>query len=102
MPRFTTHPEAEAEFLAAVDWYAKRSPRTARRFLALVHNTTQSIAAAPTHGVPFEHGTRRRILKQFPFSVIYLEHSDEITVIAIAHAKRRPGYWYDRLETDSR
>ncbi|TPV95419.1 MAG: type II toxin-antitoxin system RelE/ParE family toxin [Myxococcales bacterium FL481] len=102
VPGLSTHPDAEAEFLAAVAWYSERSPKTARRFLSLVRRTMQSIAASPTHGVPFDHGTRRRVLKQFPFSVIYLEDDNEVTIIAIAHARRRPSYWVDRIEPHGR
>jgi hypothetical protein len=35
---------------------------------------------------------------RFPYSVVYLEDEDEIWVLAVAHAKRRPGYWRGRLK----
>jgi hypothetical protein len=34
----------------------------------------------------------------FPdFSLIYVVRRDEVEVVAVAHGKRRPGYWRPRL-----
>jgi hypothetical protein len=32
-----------------------------------------------------------------PFAVGYLVHGDEVAVLAIAHLRRRPGYWLGRV-----
>jgi toxin ParE1/3/4 len=42
--------------------------------------------------------TRRRVLHTFPYLVIYQEKVDVILVVAVAHAKRREGYWAKRLK----
>jgi len=42
--------------------------------------------------------TRRRVLHSFPYSVIYQEKQDVILIVAVAHAKRREGYWAKRLK----
>jgi toxin ParE1/3/4 len=39
---------------------------------------------------------RRYLLHKFPFSVVYFERSDFIEVIAVAHHRRKPGYWWKR------
>jgi hypothetical protein len=36
-------------------------------------------------------------LAHFPYSIIYELHDVNGSVIAVAHARRRPGYWRDRL-----
>lgn len=41
---------------------------------------------------------RRRILRQFPYSIFYIVEDDNVVIIAIAHHKRRPGYWLPRLQ----
>jgi plasmid stabilization system protein ParE len=46
---------------------------------------------------PYLHGTRRILLDRFPFFVVFRERLHDIQIIAIAHAKRRPGYWRKRL-----
>lgn len=43
------------------------------------------------------HGTRRRNLRVFPFSIVYLVGEDgAVFVIAVAHHAREPGYWDER------
>ena len=47
---------------------------------------------------PYLHGTRRVVLNRYPFSVVFRERLHDIQIIAIAHAKRRPGYWAKRVK----
>ncbi len=43
---------------------------------------------------------RRRILRRFPFGFLYAIEPERIVIVAVAHLKRRPGYWKDRVEED--
>ena len=43
------------------------------------------------------YGTQRAVLDRYPFSIVYRELLHEIQIVAVAHAKRRPGYWTHRL-----
>jgi hypothetical protein len=36
---------------------------------------------------------RRFILRRCPFMVIFRTMNDSILIVAVAHGKRRPGYW---------
>lgn len=40
---------------------------------------------------------RRALLTRFPYGVVFMELPSSIRVIAVAHAKRRPNYWLDRV-----
>ena len=42
-------------------------------------------------------GAKRFVLRRFPYDIVVLEHPDELLVVAIAHQRRRPGYWRRRL-----
>ena len=46
---------------------------------------------------PHLYGTQRAVLDRYPFSIVYRELLHEIQVIAVAHAKRHPGYWRGRI-----
>lgn len=35
----------------------------------------------------------------FSYTLVFLELKEDIRVIAVAHLRRRPGYWLDRLKT---
>jgi hypothetical protein len=45
---------------------------------------------------PTKSGVRRYVMCRFPFLVVYRVVGSEIEVIAVAHARRRPGYWRSR------
>jgi hypothetical protein len=34
---------------------------------------------------------------RFPYHVIYLETATQIWILAIAHDRRKPGYWHPRV-----
>ncbi len=41
---------------------------------------------------------RRALLPRFPYALVFLELQTEIRVLAVAHAKRHPDYWLNRLQ----
>ena len=95
--RIELHPEALAEAAGARDWYTQRSPRAAVRFLDALDRAVEAIGEAPQRWAKFLYGTRRHRLSRFPYLLVYMEGDDSILVIAVAHAKRRPGYWRGRV-----
>jgi plasmid stabilization system protein ParE len=100
MPRrkpYRLHPEAELEFEAADEWYLSRNFEASVAFLSDVYDAMENIAQAPQRWPKHLYGTRRFVLQRFPFSVIYLDDPEMIIIIAIAHGKRRPGYWKQRV-----
>jgi hypothetical protein len=42
--------------------------------------------------------TRRCLLRRFPYGLIYALDQDDILILAVAHTRREPGYWRDRLK----
>ena len=100
------HPRARDELLEAEDWYQARSPLSAVAFRREIANAIKMIADNPLWYSAGEGGTRRFILPKFPFSVVYrvgAGHSMAldlggagILIVAVAHHKRRPGYWLNR------
>jgi plasmid stabilization system protein ParE len=91
------HPAALAEAQAAVDWYAARSKRAAEAFLNELDHAMQQLSEHPEQFPRFDFGTRRAVLRTFPFLVIFRETATSVEVIAVAHGRRRPGYWRDRI-----
>jgi len=91
------HPEAVAEAREAARWYRERSDSAADAFLSELDRAVERIAEAPELSTRYVAGTRRFLLRHFPYSVIYREKSGRIEVIAIAHGRRKPRYWKSRL-----
>jgi plasmid stabilization system protein ParE len=87
--------EAEAEYLAALVWYWERSPSAATRFEAEVENAINRIQEAPESWATFM-GARRFLLHHFPFAIVYQDSAAAIRILAVAHCRRKPGYWKTR------
>jgi plasmid stabilization system protein ParE len=85
----------EAE--AAADWYRRRSIRAAHRFLDEIDIAVTEISEGPLRCPVHLFGTRRKLLRHFPFLVVFRETKGVVQIIAFAHCRRRPGYWRDRL-----
>jgi plasmid stabilization system protein ParE len=90
------HPEAIAEARAAREWYAARSELAAMAFLAELDIAVARIQEAPEQWPRYVQGTRRYLLHRFPFFLVYRKLDETIQVVAVAHARRRPGYWRAR------
>jgi plasmid stabilization system protein ParE len=93
------HESAEEEADAALAWYEARSPKAADRFFEELTRLFDQIASSPQIFAFIASGRRRAVLHRYPFSVIFAEGPGQIYVLAIAHAKRRPGYWRNRQAT---
>jgi toxin ParE1/3/4 len=91
------HEAASLELEAAFDWYLDRSESAAARFLADLNNAVATIAEAPHRWPEGNHGTRKFLLRRFPFAIVYRDFPSSVQVVAVAHGHRRPGYWKNRL-----
>ena len=91
------HPDAEAEFIAAFQWYWDRNPRTADAFDDAVLNGINLVQRDPSVWPLYVHGTRKYVLRKFPYNIVYRETNNRIEIVALANQHRRPGYWAGRV-----
>ena len=92
---------AREEFLAEVEYYNKAQAGLGARFADAIEKAAALALVFPDVGSPFYSGTRRVVVKNFPFSLVYKAFSDDIIIFAIAHQSRRPGYWRTRVSNTS-
>ncbi|MBM3746957.1 MAG: type II toxin-antitoxin system RelE/ParE family toxin [Acidobacteria bacterium] len=90
------HPAARDELRQARLWYDERSPLSAIAFEQEIVAAVSRIAEAPMRYPAAEHGTRRLVLRRFPYNLFFRADPHEIIIVAGAHQKRRPGYWSAR------
>ncbi|MGQ9688290.1 MAG: type II toxin-antitoxin system RelE/ParE family toxin [Desulfobaccales bacterium] len=90
------HPAALEEAEAARDWYAERSPAVAGACIRELFHAVEHVAAAPERWPRFSRDTRGYLFPKFLFSLIYRAGPKSILIVAVAHTKRRPGYWQNR------
>jgi toxin ParE1/3/4 len=89
--------EAAEEIEETAAWYGKRSPAARAGFLQEIDRALDVILEAPARWPLDADGTRRYVCRTFPYTVIYFVEDEIVFVVAVAHQKRRPRYWRDRL-----
>jgi toxin ParE1/3/4 len=94
---YRLHPLAWLEIEGGDEWYWQRSPDASAGFISAVSEAIDSICQAPQRYPKYLYGTRRLVLHRFPFSIVYLDKADVVNIVAVAHSKRKPGYWKKRL-----
>ena len=87
---------AEAEFDAAVQYYDGQAPGLGRQFRQAVCDALNRIRQFPDAYSPISRRTRRCLVGRFPYGIVYRHSQNGITVVAVAHLHRRPGYWKPR------
>jgi plasmid stabilization system protein ParE len=89
---------ASDEFNEAVRWYESRRLGLGAEFFDAVSASISLIEANPELGTKrsADGNTRRILVAKFPYQVVYRIRPDELVIAAIAHLKRRPGYWKNR------
>jgi len=95
--RLAFHPAAAEEFGAAAEYYDAAAPGLGSRFALAVRRATDLALAHPSGGAERGvAGARRLVVHGFPYEVVYRVRGEVLEVLAVAHLRRRPGYWRDR------
>jgi plasmid stabilization system protein ParE len=90
--------EAEADLAEAYQWYEQQVLGLGGEFLLCVDAVMASIERNPQLYPVVHKGVIRRALTQrFPYGVFFVEGERSVSVIAVAHAKRSPRVWQDRV-----
>lgn len=96
--RIEFHPAARLEFIEAVNYYESRSQGLGAEFAEEIEAALEVIADDPRRWRCLEEDVRRKLLKRFPYGVLYTEEVDYLLIVALMHFRRKPGYWRQRLQ----
>ena len=94
---YSFHPEAEEEFLNAIDYYEEHKFGLGSEFAIEVHSTIENIISFPTAWPLLEYDIRRCLTRRFPYGIIYSIEKDLIFILAVMHLHREPEYWKSRI-----
>ena len=97
MKPYTFHPEAGGEYTQAALYYAAIAPELGGRFYDEIERLITQVRWQPDRFFRFSPPARRALARKFPCSVVYLDEPDRVWIVAVMHAKQRPGYWRERL-----
>lgn len=93
---FTFLEAALEEYDASLDYYIGRDEQVARSFVAEFEASVEQIVANPTRWRKEGEVVRIYRMPNFPYSLIYRERNGNVILVALAHHRRRPGYWRAR------
>ncbi len=94
--------EAREEMLPAARRYGEERPELRVDFLVAIDEAMERLVRLAPHlgpppGIDSTLGVKRVFVKRFPFSLYCIELPTRFRVLAVAHARRSPFYWQDRL-----
>jgi hypothetical protein len=91
------HPDAQAEFVSAAQFYERQTGGLGLDFIATVQSAYERLPEFPASGAPFGRRLRRLLVPKFPHGLLYRVEPERIYIIAVMHLHCRPGYWRSRL-----
>jgi plasmid stabilization system protein ParE len=89
-------PAAEEEMVEAALFYEAAGSGLGHDFLGDVQRGVDLLRERPQLGRSMGRGLRQALLTRFPFSLIYALEPEAVLIVAVAHQRRRPGYWRTR------
>ena len=90
------HRLAEYELNEAAKYYDLEDPGLGAAFLVEINRCLQAIQAAPEAGTILRGTARRRLLRRFPYALLYKIKPNGIRILAVMNLRRRPNYWVER------
>ena len=89
--------EAQDEFADAASYYFWEEPGLEEEFIAYVERAVDTIRRDPQRHREFAAPLRKLGIDRFPYQLIYAIDGDLISILALMHQSRKPGYWRERL-----
>jgi plasmid stabilization system protein ParE len=96
--RVEFHPRAEEEFVEEAAYYEEQVAGLGDSFISELDAATILLEDHPRIGTEFDSPFRHLPMRRFPHSLIYTIETSRIWVLAVAHQRRRPGYWRERSD----
>jgi toxin ParE1/3/4 len=90
--RVSYHRQAEAEVVAAAQYYAARQSGLGAEFLDEVDACVDSIRPDPARFPVFQADVHFAMLNRFPYSVFFRIGDDSIRILTVRHHHRHPDY----------
>jgi len=90
---------AENELFDAARYYEIQVAGLGLRFMNAMDAAVADIGSNPERWPLIRNGVRRRLLRQFPYALLYRVDPDEVAILAVMHLSRRPNYWSTRNDS---
>jgi plasmid stabilization system protein ParE len=87
---------AKEEMNASARFYEQQLPGLGHRFLDEVDRGIRAIREHPESAPAIHSEIRRKLIRHFPFALLYRITPAGIVILAVMHQHRRPDYWKGR------
>ena len=87
---------AELELIEAVNYYNSQRPGLGSTFLDEVERAINQVRENPEAAPLVNQLVRRKLVRRFPYSIMYSVQSNSVHILAVANQRRRPFYWRGR------
>ncbi len=94
--RIEFHPATGHELTDSAEYYESKLPGLGVDFLGEFRRLLDLLNENPEIGAVVEAPYRRVVLNRFPFSLVYRIKGSALRIVAVAHQRRKPGYWRGR------
>ena len=91
------HDLAKVELNEAARYYEAESPGPGTAFLAEAERSVAAILEHPESSPVVGRSVRRRLLRRFPYGLLYRVRGEQLRVLAVMNLRRRPAYWVGRV-----
>jgi len=88
---------AQAEVDEAARYFDEQRPGLGDRFEHDLQDAVAFVTERPLSGKRLTENIRQVGLRTFRYNVIYAIDGEELIIVAVAHHRRRPGYWLGRI-----
>ena len=95
--KYSFHPEAEFEFVQAIEYYEEREEGLGQDFAVEVYSAIERAVSYPKAWPILKEDVRRSLVRRFPYGILYAEQDKEIHIVAVMHLRRNPDYWENRI-----
>jgi hypothetical protein len=94
---------ARTEALDVATLYQEQRPGLGDDFLEDLDKALDAIGANPRAWAQWRGrqarrlGVRQYVMERYPFTLPFVVREELVTILAVAHTSRRPGYWLKRI-----
>jgi plasmid stabilization system protein ParE len=96
MKPITFHEKAYQELQDTAQYYENITPGLGHLFLLATEQSLDEIASYPLAFQQVDTTVRHKNLHRFPYRLFYVVENSRLKILAVAHHKRKPGYWAQR------
>jgi toxin ParE1/3/4 len=90
------HDLARLELNEAAQYYERERQGLGQALITAVERCIDEILQYPEAGHVVRGSIRRRLIRRFPYALLYRVRPTQVRILAVMNLKRRPAYWVSR------